>query len=247
MKAALHLTIGVIFSINCLGFEEKHFPEFRVLLLTLEGAWEQASTVAVADIKNVTELGVQTVERLPPPISPAIHKLYWCQADIEVLAIVKGARPDSQKKLVWGSVQPGCRTSYVEQWNKEEGPVTGVWLLREEEDFIRPVVDGGHEFYYSFRVPWDSESDVSAQTTFGRLLLNPLATSGTLRAYAQGSFELMGLGCLILGRGECVARIEGLAGLHDPTLRSAACDFLSSQFQRKCPAIKRRRRDSVGH
>ena len=53
MKAALHLTIGVIFSINCLGFEEKHFPEFRVLLLTLEGAWEEAPTVVVGDIKNV--------------------------------------------------------------------------------------------------------------------------------------------------------------------------------------------------
>ena len=238
MNGTLHLTVAVILALNCSGFEEKHFPEFRVLLLTFEGAWEQAPTVVVGDIKNVTELGVQTVEHLPPPILPAIQKLYWCQADIEVLAILKGIKPDTRKKLVWGSVKPGCRTSSVQQWNKEEGPVTGIWFLREENEYIRPVVDGGREFYYSFRVAWDNESDVPAQTRFGRLLLNPLANSSSLRAYAQGSFELMGLGCLILGREECVARIEGLAGLHDLELRSAACDFLSSQFLRECPAIE---------
>src|ERR1022692_4785424 len=69
---------------------EQKFPEWRGKQLELPGLWETTPIVAVGDVTNVVEFGVQTVDHLPYPAIQDIHKLYWCQGDFRATAVVKG-------------------------------------------------------------------------------------------------------------------------------------------------------------
>lgn len=212
---------------------QKRFPEWKVSPIGLEGSWEMAPIVVVADVRNVAPIGVQKIKNPPWPVASTIDRVYWCQGDFVTYAVVKGRRPASGKKFVWGSVHPGCELNLAEP-PRDGRPFTDVWFIREEGNYLRPVVDGGGYYCYTFYTNWDDGSSVAPQTRFARLLLTPSADGASVQDYARRFFTPASTACFILGREPCIEQIRALAALGDPDLRQAACEFLRSQFQEKC-------------
>lgn len=210
----------------------------------LFGTWERAPLVVLADLQSVESAGSQKVARLPNPVPAAVHRIYWCRGDLKAYSVVRGALPSVGKKFLWSSMSPGCdptRSAYGT--TQYHGPGTRVWFLREEAEYIRPVVDIGGAFFVGFNVKWNILPTQAPEKHFGQLLLTPSAIDASLRDYAHGFFNLANAACLILGRDElsegrspraCVAQVRALADLGDPNLRRAACDFLQSQFGERC-------------
>jgi len=201
--------------------------------MTLNGAWENASVVAVGEITGIREIGIQLVSRLPSPVQPSVHELYWCEAEFASSGLIKGTISSPDRKLIWASIHPGCPTTYGSSWTGK-GPFFEVWFLREEGDYLRPVVDGGVEFEIFFKGHWNGVSGPPARKEFGRLLLTPSANSENPTDYAHGAFELMSLARDVLGDQECFERLQSLALAQNSDVRKVACDFIESQLGRKC-------------
>jgi hypothetical protein len=186
-------------------------------------------------VRNIRPLGVQQSAHLSWPVPDGVYSVYWCEADFHVLSTVRGRAPIDGKKFVWGSLISGCRLSPPVQ-RSEAGPVTRVWFVREEGNFVRPVVDYHPRFFYEFHTAWSNGPDPSPQIRFAQLLLTPSANARTLREFASDGFpDPADLACFILGKEECVSRIQALADLGDPDLRKQACSYLDSQFAVACP------------
>jgi hypothetical protein len=185
--------------------------------------------VVVGEVRNITSVGDEPVKDLPWPAGPWIKRIYWCEADFNAYAIIKGPPPALGKRYEWGAIRPGCKLDALPPDS------TRVWFIREEGDYIRPVVDAGGRFYVTFLVKWDYNSKEEPQTRLGRLLLNPTARHASLRQFAEEIYdELVTTGCMILGKARCVEEIRALTSLGDPDLTRAACDFLKSQFREQC-------------
>jgi hypothetical protein len=106
-SALLCATILLVPIISC-GHQK--FPEWRGVTPYHfpQAAWEASSIVAVGQMRNVSVYGVQTADRFPAPMSPLVHRLYWCVAEFDVAAVIKGERPFPAKRYVWAQVSPGC-------------------------------------------------------------------------------------------------------------------------------------------
>jgi len=215
------------------GCAERQFPEWRVLPLTLEGAWESAPAVVIGDVRSVAPLGVQEIKVTPRFVSPSIKHIYWCEGEFRAHSAVKGRLPRTGKKYIWASVRPGCDL-YRYAPPRDERPITRAWFIREEGDYVRPVADGGSFYFVTFYANWEPSSDIDPQARFARLLLTPSARDTSLRDFATGFESGASTACFILGRERCVELIRPLAALGDPELRRAACDFLRLQYQEGC-------------
>lgn len=226
----------VLLSLHSVSCSQQRFPEWKVLPLGLLGSWDRASSVVVADLQNVEYVGSQKITNPPWPVQPAMVRIYWCQGDFNVYSAVKGKVPRNGKKFLWGGGKPGCHlTEHAKGATEGRGPMTRVWFVREEGNYIRPVVDALGVYFVAFNVKWDDGSREDSKKKFGRLLLSPNAVDTSPRDYGRWwDFELPSTACSILGRDECIGRIKGLAALGDPLLRRNACDFLKSQFRETC-------------
>ena len=214
---------------------QEKFPEWRGTLGRY-GAWTASPVVAVGDVNNVSSYGEQTVNRLQGPISPDVHKLYWCVGDFRVTAVVKGELRAPAKRYLWASVFPGC-----ELWLWPDNPQavdrrfkTRVWLLREEGDFLRPTFDSGIHRYIGLFPKWEDRPPLEAHKRLGILLLTLTANSDTLEDYAGYLPLVIDIACELLGRPDCTRRIQALADLGSPRLREVACGFLKDQFGQPC-------------
>ena len=114
------------------------------------------------------------------------------------------------------------------------GPIQRVWFLRNEGDYLRPVVDAGSAFYLRLFPKWENDANVDHQAKFAELLLTPMANDRTLGEFAKGFSNPASVACEILGEMTCSLRIRDLAKLGDPELRGAACNYLESQLLVKC-------------
>jgi hypothetical protein len=114
--------------------------------------------------------------------------------------------------------------------------MTRVWFVRQEGDYLRPVVDAGGPLCLTFNFKWSVKSGENPSEHFARLLLTPLAVASTPVEYAQRFFSFASPACSIMGKGECIGEIKALAAMGVPYLRREACDFLASQFHETCPA-----------
>ena len=114
------------------------------------------------------------------------------------------------------------------------GPIQRVWFLRNEGDYLRPVVDAGSAFYLRLFPKWENDANVDHQAKFAELLLTPMANDRTLGEFAKGFSNPASVACEILGEMTCSLRIRDLAKLGDPQLRGAACNYLESQLFVKC-------------
>jgi hypothetical protein len=198
------------------------------------GVWKASTITAVGDVVNIREYGEQDVGSLPWPMSPEVHKLYWCEGDFKAVAIVKGELSTPPKKYLWASSLPGCKL-----WDDNPRLIfqrfkTRVWFLREEGAFLRPPFDGGTDRFIGFFSTWEQNPRLSAGRQLGTLLLTPRASSDTLEDYGRYLWDVGDIACELLGKAECAQRIRALADLGNPVLRENACHFLKGQLDEDC-------------
>jgi hypothetical protein len=226
----------LVFGIFSRGEAQRIFPEWRGSNVLLPSVWKASPIAAVGEVVNIHPYGQQIVEKLPWPMSPDVHKLYWCEGDFRVIATVKGELSRSAEKYLWASSLPGCKL-----WNDNPRLVfnrfrTRVWLLREEGEILRPTFDGGTVSFIGFFAKWDENSRQSPQRQLGALFLTPAANSDALEDYARYLWEVGDVACELLGRAECVREIRALGELGNSALRDNACHFLKGQLDEDCPS-----------
>lgn len=211
----------------------KKFPEWKVSPLGLIGVWVQAPLIVVGDVKRVRSIGTQTLDRLPWPATQNAHKLYWCEGIFSTAGAIRGRSPTTDKPYVWGSVQPGCNLSLADAVNDRRS-VIRLWFLREEAGKLRPVVDGGADFFLELNGSTLGVTKITEEQQVATLLLIPGATNRSPQVYANEFFEYASLACIIMGSTQCIERIRETALRGDPAVKLAACNFLSSQYQQPC-------------
>jgi hypothetical protein len=227
-----HMPILFAFAAILAGADKK-FPEWRGSNLELSAEWDASPIVAVGNVTNITEYGQQEVGHLPWPMSPDVHRLFWCEGDFNATAVVKGEIHPLHQKYLWGSGMRGCRLSYGSRAGFESLR-TRVWLLRQEGQFLRPTFDGGTHGFLGLYTPWNSHPDLPPREKLGILLLTPSANSRSLPDYAQYLPNVGDIACELLGKAECVERIRSLAALGDASLKTAACGYLKGQQSVSC-------------
>ena len=209
------------------------FPEWRGSTVRLEAAWLASPVVAVGEVVNIAPYGQQDVGLLSPPMSPSVHRLYWCQGYFRPTAVVKGDLHLPPKRYLWASGLTGC-SLYADRQGGGRRFAAHVWFLREEGDFLRPTYDGGALFYIGLFDGWDGSQRTPAREQLGRLLLTPDANSDTLDDYARYFGDIVDIACELLGNKACVDQIKALSTLGNPALRDVACGFLKGQFGEGC-------------
>jgi hypothetical protein len=86
--------IYLIGLISVIGMKAQQvFPEWRGSNVLPVGVWNASSIAAVGEVVNIRAYGEQDVESLPWPVSPEVHRLYWCEEDFKAIAVVKGELP----------------------------------------------------------------------------------------------------------------------------------------------------------
>jgi len=212
---------------------DKKFPEWRGSNLEISAEWDASPIVAVGNVTNVTEYGQQEVDHLPWPMSPDVHRLFWCEGDFHAVAVVKGEMRLLNEKYLWGSGMRGCKLSYGSRSGLARLQ-TRVWFLREEGEFLRPTFDGGTHGFLGLYTPWSSGPNLPPRERLGVLLLTPGANADSLRDYAQYLWSVGDIACELLGKSACAERIRALAALGDAGLKTAACGYLKAQQGESC-------------
>jgi hypothetical protein len=233
MRRVFLITIVVVASISILGYAQEKFPRWHGSNVLLYGDWLASPVVAVGVVKNVRTYGEQTVDHLPWPMAPWVRKLYWCEGDFQVIAVVKGELSAGPGKYLWGSGAPGCKL-----WDDNPNLLparmkTRAWFLREEDGVLRPTFDGGTYKFIEVMEDW-GDAVSSPRHRLGELLLTPSANTDTLEDYARYLGDVGDIACDLLGRDECARRIRSLASLGNPSLRKQACAFLQGELGRPC-------------
>ncbi len=216
--------------------DAQQFPKVRVAPMGLEGGWEAASGVVVAEIRNVKSVGSTEADELPWPLPRGIRQIYWCAADIEVSAVIKGRKPAQNKPYLWGTVRPGrpgCEDP-ADRGKRYLGPTMTVWFIREEGQYIRPVVDIAGYRNFEVAGTWNSHSTVDPKIQFAELLLSPGIVPDNIDVFALTFPNFAYLACELLGRQRCIQRLNELSALNSRELRRKACDLLESQFEQEC-------------
>jgi len=167
-----------------------------------------------------------------------VHRLYWCEGDFKLTAVVKGELHLPTRKYLWGSVFPGCKLWPDDPDLGYSRFQTRAWLLREEGGFLRPTFDAGARRFIGLFAKWDDSQRVPARQQLGLLLLNPAATSDTLEDFASYLRLVGDIACDLLGKTECVEQIRALAGIGNPVLHENACHFLEGQLKTDCASRK---------
>ncbi|HWC96286.1 MAG TPA: hypothetical protein VG456_06045 [Candidatus Sulfopaludibacter sp.] len=201
------------------------------------GAWESSTLVAVGQMRHVNAYGEQTADRFPAPMSPLVHRLYWCAAEFDVVALIKGERPSSAKRYVWAQVSPGCNL-----WIWPDNPravdrsfQTRAWFFREDGEFLRPPFDSGTYPYLGLTTKWkDVETIAEARRELGTLLLTPSANAADLDEYAGYLASVINIACELLPKTDCAAQVRSLADLGSPRLREEACGLLNGELGQNC-------------
>jgi hypothetical protein len=207
-------------------------------------AWKASSIVAVGEMRNVNGYGQQTADRFPAPMSPLVHRLYWCIAEFDLVAVIKGQRPSPAKKYVWAS--PSSPSPDCDLWLWPDNPPAidrrfqmRVWFLREEGEFLRPPVDSGMHRHIGLFTTWQPVSSTSdARRELGTLLLTLFANSDNLDDYAQYFPDVIDIACELLPKTDCAQQVRRLADMGNPKLRQVACGLLKGELGGDCQPPK---------
>lgn len=217
-----------------IGSAQPRLPDWAAAPLGLSGVWERATFVAVGDLQNIRPLGVTRPRKLPRLASSDIPQIHWCTGDFVPQQILRGTLRAKAKVYLWGAIEPGCKLDRDARLMPDE-MLSQVWFIREEEGYLRPVVDAGGPFFFTFHVAWGPHAaGPDSERYFGSLLLSPSATGLSPEEYAQSFIKPAGLACWILGRADCIQRIRDMATTDNRKLHDAACEFLYSQFHEGC-------------
>jgi hypothetical protein len=230
------LTIGLIAFVSAISaLSAQHvFPDWTAEPLGLSGVWERASFVVVGQLRQIRPVGSVRPGKLPRIASPTIRRIYWCEGEFSSQQVIRGKLTLGVKRFLWGAIKPGCQLDQEASVSANES-LTQVWFVREEGSYLRPVVDAGGPFFFTFHEKWTPQTaGADPERHFGQLLLSPRATGLTPEEYAQSFFKPAGLACWILGNADCMQRIRSLAAIDNRALHDAACKFLDYQFGEKC-------------
>lgn len=228
--------IGVLIASCGAGLcADPRFPQVRVSTTSLQAIWAQSPIVVVGEVTNISSYGEQTVDRLPPPTAPEAHKLYWCQGELLVMAVVKGELPVPPRKYLWASTIAGCRLYDTDPEHVASRYRTRAWFVREEGDFLRPTFDYGTHRFVGLCATWQQWDAQTPRQELGALLLTPTANCGSILDYAQYFLNEAGdLACEVLGESECIPQIKKLARSGSEAMRTSACEFLRNELRKSC-------------
>jgi hypothetical protein len=215
---------------------EDRFPKWEVAPIGLSGSWERSQNVVVGDVDGVVSVGSQRISNAPWPVASDVTEIYWCQGDFHGTSVIKSGLPSSGKKFLWAAIRPGCGFEYFRYGYQEaEPPVTRVWFLREEGEYLRPAVDGGGVYFVSLHGKWSDPPKGEGPRMLALLMLNPAALGVTASVYSVVFQTPVSLARVILGEKETADRLKSLAaGTSDADLRDSVCAYLSSQFSYSC-------------
>jgi hypothetical protein len=229
------LLTAVSFVLQTVSSSQDRFPGWKVGTIGLTGSWESAQDVVVGDVASIVSLGSQEIANPPWPASDSVHEIYWCQADFKAEAAIKGDLPSPGKKFLWAAIRPGCGLELFRYgYDESEAPIVRVWFVREEGEFIRPVVDGGGVFFVAFHGKWFSPPKQEAPRVLALLMLNPAALGMSSAHYSIIFNNPVMLARTILGEAETEDRLKALATSSDPELHRSACYYLKDQFGSPC-------------
>ena len=200
----------------------------------MRGGWIESPIVAIGTIDHISSYGEQYVDHLPWPVTASVHKLYWCQGDFRLTAVVKGQLRSPPKKYLWASTIPGCELWSNDPRLRSSREQTRAWFLREEGGLLRPTFDNGTYRYVGLLAKWDDGPDLPARERLGLLLLRPDANGDTPEDFAKYLWDVGDIACELLGKPECADRIRAITLLGSPSLTEAACNFLSGQLGAGC-------------
>jgi len=201
----------------------------------LVGSWERAESVVIGDVGNITSLGSQKVDNPPWPVASTVQQIYWCQADFRSDSVLKGKAPASGKRFIWAAIRPGCGFEWFRYGYEETTPpATRVWFLREEGEYIRPVVDGGGVLFASFHAKFASAGRAEDRMRFALLFLSPPALGMNDAQYSVIFHTPVDFARVILGDAELADALRRLGWYPDPHLRESTCEYLKINLQQSC-------------
>jgi len=214
------------------------FPEWRSGGESLDVEWSRAPAVAVGEIENPRLHRDRPLENpYPSPLGPV--KAYWCEGDFRTVAVLKGSLDPPVGKYVWAAPTSDCQPYERNPEFVSSQFRTRVWFLRKEAGFLRPLFDGGGASpSVGFCELWEDGAPMPPRQRLGVFLLTPWArcaeTPGQIADYANNLVNIGDFACALLGRTECIDRIQSLANSGSPALRVAACEYLDGQQQTSC-------------
>ncbi len=232
-RACLTMLFPGVLGLVCAD-AQRTYPKWRGSSnVALAGSWKASPIVAVGDVTNITTYGEQNVSGLPWPMAPDVRKLYWCEGDFRVIAVVKGELHGASKKYLWASSLPECKLWYGDP-RLFQRFLTRVWFLREEGKFLRPTFDGGTARLFGLFTAWEDGPTLPDRQRLGVLLLTPKANSDTLEDFAHYLWSAGDVACDLLGTTECAERIRNLGKLGSLVLQQEACDYIRAQLGQEC-------------
>jgi hypothetical protein len=206
-----------------------------VAQLGLEGNWNRAQDVLFGEVANAVRVGAQRITHAPWPVGDSVHKIYWCQADFHPFAVVKGAMPAPGEQVLWAVIRPDCSYGLPSDSSRraDQAPITRVWFLREEGEYLRPAVDGGL-FFVPFRWKWTDTPKEAVPRLFVSLLFDPVARGLSADRYESAVLEAGEVALTILPKADVLARMKLAAGQSTPTVRGNICSYLTAKFDVDC-------------
>lgn len=228
--------LGALLTITPRDCYSQPFPRWRMARIGPTEQWNRAENVLVGKVANVIPVGREEIVDPPPPLPATIHEIYWCQAEFTSLAAVKGHLPAVPKKLLWAVIRPECGVDVAaepEYANSSDPPMTRVWFLREEGEYLRPVVDGG-VFSISLRWKWTDVRAVDVPRLFAMLLIDARARGLSAKQYSMALPDAAEIARSILGDAEVAALLKAGAGVVTSDLREVMCQYLEHQSIGSC-------------
>lgn len=219
--------------VSILGFAEEAYPEWRVRQLSFGGVWADSAIVATGRLFEVRLLGSQSVDRAEWPLTQRVRRIFWCRGDLQVDVLIKGETRVGRRVLAWAQARSDCDARFNSN-GENRGMGFKVWFLREEGEWLRPVVDGGSTVSMAFLSSWNSIEVNPPMRRFATYLLTPSANTTSLDEFADGLWDQAEVACGILGASECKERMLRLARMSSKPLRETACSYLAVEFKFPC-------------
>ena len=165
---------------------------------------------------------------------PSLHEIYWCQADFQTLAAVKGTLPSPGKKVLWAVIQPDgtFQLKYDSDRTTDQSPTTRAWFFRQEADYLRPMVDGTVASV-SFNWQWRETPNEAVPRLFVSLLFDRALRDSDPNRYGGSILDVAEVARTILPKEEVISSLEAVAHT-DKRVHESICGWLAVEYQKTC-------------
>lgn len=200
---------------------QTEIPEPRKLQVKgsigLSAVWEDATVVVLGRLENRVRLGPRQawiqIDKGELPVYP-------CTGTISNPRYLKGDRKAEALRLLWFSYRPLCSFSFNPE--KEPSSTEGLWLLRTEGQYVRPVWDNGPIYVPVYR---DIEQSADLIRVTAERILDPSTVSRSQNEFLSLLLDHFELSCSMVGVSNCRHTLRDLALRSDSQLRGELCRF----------------------